>query len=130
MSPDNRVPEIRYLAELVTSSPDKEPKRPQTRLQSRKDSWVYPDPTERSCRPHYRGRSPLAVSPDNGVPEMRYLAELVPSSPSKEPKRPQTRLQSRKDSWVFPDPNVFSDSHVEVGAVPGRRAAGSTTTTA
>ena len=70
------------------------------------------------------------MSSDNGVLEIRYLVELVPSSPVKEPKHPKTRLQSRKDSWVPLDPNVFSDSDIEVGAVPGRRAKGSSTTSA
>ena len=86
------------------------------------------------------GDAPLPESNDNGVSEVRYIAELqlrglfleLLSYPAKEPKRPQTRLglQSRKDSWVLTDPNVFSDSDLEVGAVPGRRAEGSSTTSA
>ena len=62
--------------------------------------------------------------------EVLYMADPVPPSPGKEPQRPKTRLQSRKDSWVYPDPNVFSDSNVEAGAVPGRRAESSSTASA
>ena len=92
------------------------------------DASPFPLPTLVQAPPS--GEAPLSVPPDDGVPETRYLEELVPSSPSKEKMRPQTRLRSRKDSWVYPDPNVFSDSDIEVGAVPGRRAAGSSTTSA
>ena len=70
------------------------------------------------------------VPSDHGLPKVRYIAELVPSLPAAEPPRRRTRLQSRRTSWMLPDPNVFTDSDVEVGAVLGRRAAGSSTTSA
>ena len=73
------------------------------------DASPFPLPKLVQAPPWHRG----AVPPDDGVRETRYLAELVPSSLSKEPKRPQTRLQSRKDSWVYPDPNVLSDSDTD-----------------
>ena len=39
--------------------------------------------------------------PTDGVPkEVCYIAGLVPSSPAKEPLRPKTILQSRKEYWV------------------------------
>ena len=71
---------------------------------------------------------PVPALPTDGVQEIRYIADLVPSSPAKEQLRPKTRLQSRKESWVYPDPNVFSDSSVE--EVPGRRAKSSSTASA
>ena len=70
---------------------------------------------------------PVPALPTDQVPEVRYIADLVSSSPAKEPLRPKTRLQSRKASWVYPDPNVSSDSDVEVGEVPGRSAKSSPT---
>ena len=75
-------------------------------------------------------QNPLTT--DVGVSEVRYVAELVPSSPAKEPQRRRTSLQTRRAGWALPDPNVFSDSEsdVVIGAVPGRRAAGSSTTSA
>ena len=50
------------------------------------------------------------------------LADLVPSSPTKEPLRPKR--------YFSLDPNVFSYSDVEVGEVPGRRAKSSPTASA
>ena len=38
------------------------------------------------------GDAPLPESTDNGVSEVRYIVELVPSSPAKEPQRRRTRL--------------------------------------
>ena len=37
------------------------------------------------------GNAPLPESTDNGVSEVRYIAELVPSSLAKEPQRRRTR---------------------------------------
>ena len=78
------------------------------------------------------GDAPLPESTDNGVSEVRYITELVPSSPAKEPQRRRTRLQSRRAACALHGPNVFSDSESDVvaGAVPGRRTAGSSTTSA
>ena len=71
------------------------------------------------------GDAPPPESTDNGASEVRYIAELVPSSPAKEPQRRRTGLQSRRAAWALPDPKAFSDS--EVGAVSGRRKGSSTT---
>ena len=56
------------------------------------------------------GDAPLPESTDNGASEVRYIAELVPSSPAKEPQRHRTRLHARRAAWTPSDPNVFSDS--------------------
>ena len=74
-----------------------------------------PSPLQKLVPVTQAGEAPLPVSSDNGVPEARCIAELVTSSPAKD-----------SESWVFPELNAVSDSDVEVGAVPGRRAAGST----
>ena len=48
-----------------------------------------PFPLQTLVQAQPSGEAPLPVSPDNGVPEIRYFAELVPSFPSKETKRPR-----------------------------------------
>ena len=53
------------------------------------------------------GEAPLPESTDNGVSEVCYITELVPSSPAKEPQRRRTRLQSRRAAWAPSNPNVF-----------------------
>ena len=54
--------------------------------------------------------TPALPTMESGV---HYMVNTVLPSPGKEPQRPKTRLQCRKDSWVYRDPNVFSDSDVD-----------------